>query len=120
MNAFGEYRIQSILGALQALLTIIATFYLWIDSKLLSFGTFAPLDGFALLVYRSGFLMLLVPIAWVITTIRMEKDHVINWHAFHTLVSGIILVGLIIIFYAEVRHSMNEGRLYMHIYVDSE
>ncbi|MDA7881012.1 hypothetical protein N9A94_01765 [Akkermansiaceae bacterium] len=115
MNAFSEYRVQSVISALQALLIIFSTFHIWLDSKLLltSMGIRTSLEGFPLFVHHSGIFFLLIPIAWVFATIKLERNHLKNWSVGHTLLSGIILIGLIVIFYAKVRHSTIEGHLRM-------
>lgn len=93
MTIGDEYRLQTWLGIVQASLGLIAWLSNGIQMRLTGWVT-KENDWTVSLVRQAGFACLLLPIAWVIFTIKKEQDQTSRWSRRHTIVSGLALAFL--------------------------
>jgi hypothetical protein len=114
MISSGEYRLQTILAALQCGAIIFGTAWIKIATKFYypSLGFRAELSGFPLLVLNWGILLLLVPLLWVIVTIRREKASTSTWKRTQTIICGTAILALTIFFFMLVANATIAGRAY--------
>ena len=97
MTHQGEYRLQTILAAIQCGLIIVGIVYIrllvrWLRPELPLPSELPWLPAFTI---HWGLLILLIPLAWIITTVRLERRHSRRWSWPHTLASGMAMLFLL-------------------------
>jgi len=107
-----EYRLQTWLAITQFLLGLAGWVWNGIFNWALNFQT-DPNNGFAIFIRQAGILILLLPLAWAIFTIRKDGNPESRWTRRHTIISGVLLA--IAMFYL-MAWTMGHGRVEPHYY----
>ncbi|YCM42330.1 hypothetical protein V2O64_13550 [Verrucomicrobiaceae bacterium 227] len=104
MISSGEYRLQTILAILQSLAVICGALVFRTLVKVVhpALGQHDTLAGFPVFLFDSSAFLLLIPISWVIFTIRKEGNPRSSWSSKHTLISGIMVIVAILAAFAIV------------------
>ncbi|MEN8694330.1 MAG: hypothetical protein ACN4GG_00950 [Akkermansiaceae bacterium] len=91
IQRFSAPRLQSSLGVLQIMGILGAWFFGMISNKMLNYDTNEEQwFGLATFIRHGAILLTIIPVIWVVWTIRKE-DGTSHWTQRHSLISGIIL-----------------------------
>ena len=98
MSLVEQHRTQTILGLIHVGIILFGSIGVGVILKAMGYSDgqeMAPLVGF---VRNWGFILILIPVFWVLATIWMELHH--SWHSKRvTLVSGVLLLAGLIWFF---------------------
>ena len=103
MRYLDDHRQQTVLGLFQAGAILVGSFLTGAIMKGMG-GDGQEIPFLLLFVRNWGFSLIIIPFAWVLSTVWMERHHA--WYSKrHTLLSGLLLLGLLCWFliYAAVR-----------------
>jgi hypothetical protein len=96
INLSHEYKAQIILGSLQSLITLFGSLLVGIFLKIRGYDPAVhELSLRFSLIRNYGFLLILIPFAWVCFTIYCERSHSNRFTKRTTIITGIALLAVI-------------------------
>lgn len=101
MRYLDDHRQQTVLGLFQAGAIMVGSILTGAIMKGVGYSDGQEISFFVLFVRNWGFALMIIPFAWVFATIWMERHHV--WFSKrYTLLSGLLLLGLLCWFLIDV------------------
>ena len=92
MKRYGEYTVQGILACLQSLVIIGGCLFTAVALKVRGYpDKFTELPLWLAFVRNWGFLLILIPLAWVCSTIWLERNRSDEFSKRWTIVTGIVV-----------------------------
>lgn len=101
MRIIEQHRPQTILALLQAGTVLVGSIGIGAMLKALGYSDIQGLPWILVFVRNWGFLLLAIPLAWVLVTIWMEFHH--TWYSKrYTILSGLLLIASLVWFFISV------------------
>ena len=94
MHYLDDHRQQTVIGLFQAGAIVVGSFLTGAIMKGKGYSDDQEISFLVLFVRNWGFSLIIIPFAWVLATVWMERHH--TWYSKrYTLLSGLLLLGLL-------------------------